>query len=214
MVIKPLTQSMQHWNGDQLCAIDTETTGLDGCWHEVYQVAILPLDSNIEIRKDIRPFYINLKLENPERIDINMKTGMKKRIMEVSSSSFDKIKAMDLLEDWIKKLKLPLTKFGTPKRIIPLGQNYQFDRLFMISWLGAELYESWFSHDYKDTMRAASFLNDYAAWRGEPAPFAKLNLSWLAKTLNVEHDNPHDALQDALVTSKVYQQLLRFGNIL
>ena len=54
--------SMQHWNGNQLCVVDVETTGLDLFWHEIIQLCILPLDSDINPRTDVSPFYINLIL--------------------------------------------------------------------------------------------------------------------------------------------------------
>ena len=60
---------MEHWNGNQICAMDTETTGLDPFWHEIVQIAILPLDSNMEPRQDVLPFYINMIPQCPERVD-------------------------------------------------------------------------------------------------------------------------------------------------
>ena len=59
--------SMIHWNGHQLCAIDTETTGLDPNYNEIIQICILPLDSNIKPRKDVFPFYIEIVPDHPER---------------------------------------------------------------------------------------------------------------------------------------------------
>ena len=63
-----MANSMQHWNGNQVCAIDTETTGLDPLYDEILQLAIIPLDSNFEVRKDVMPLEIFMKPEYPERI--------------------------------------------------------------------------------------------------------------------------------------------------
>jgi DNA polymerase III epsilon subunit-like protein len=205
--------SMQHWNGNQLCVIDTETTGLDPFWHEVIQICILPLDSNIEPRKDIIPFYINLKPDHPERASNNAFKKNKLNLLNLIETGFDRIAAIDMLDDWINKLKLPVTRYGKLKQIIPLGQNYQFDKTMLIKWLGYDLYEQYFHYHYKDTMITANFLNDYAAMHAEKVPFSKIGLQWLCSKLNVNSERAHDALSDCIATAEVYKQLLKKGVI-
>ena len=56
---------MKHWNGHQLCAIDTETTGLEAGYHEIVEIAIIPLDSEIKPRTDVLPFNIFIKPDFP-----------------------------------------------------------------------------------------------------------------------------------------------------
>lgn len=200
---------MQHWNGSQMCSIDTETTGLKSHWHEIVQIAILPLDSNLEPRQDVLPFYINMIPNHPERID---RTAVKvNKLVNMSKTGHDSEKAKDLLRDWISKLGLPCTKYGTPKRLIPLGQNYTFDRGFIMAWLGLDEYNEFFSHTYADTMITATYLNDRAAMHGEKVPFSKINLAYLASTLKIPHERGHDALQDTIVTAKVYKRMLQEG---
>ena len=205
--------SMQHWNGNLLCAIDTETTGLDPYWHEILQICILPLDSNIEPRKDIMPFYINLIPENPERAEKEALRKNRLNLVELMKTGFDKIKAIDMLEDWISKLGLSMTKYGNSKNIIPLGQNYAFDRAFMMGWLGVDLYNQYFHYHYRDTMIMANCLNDKAAMHAEKVPFSKTGLQYLCSTLKIKTENAHDSLSDCIATAKVYKQLVSGGLI-
>lgn len=208
-----MARSMQHWNGHLLCAIDTETSGLDPFWHEILQICILPLDSNIEPLQDVMPFYLNLKPEFPERADSEAlkKNGLK--LTDLALRGVDKIVAIDLLEGWVKKLNLPCTKYGTPKQIMPLGQNYAFDRAFIMRWLGCDLYNQYFNYHHHDTMVTAHYLNDQAAYHADKVPFSKTNLAWLCKALNVESERAHDALSDCLAVAGVYKKLLMRGLI-
>jgi len=208
-----MSNSMQHWNGHQLCAIDTETTGLDMFWHEMVQICILPLDANIKPRKDVNPFYINLIPDHPERAQ---KEAMRKNKLDLANlvnKGFDRIAAIDMLTHWIDQLNLPVTAYGTPKKIIPLGHNFSFDRGFMMKWLGRDLYDELFHYHYRDTMISANWLNDHAAMRAEQVPFSKTGLQWLCSKLNIESERAHDSLSDCVSTSKVYTQLLAMGTI-
>lgn len=206
-----MANSMEHWNGHQICAIDTETTGLDHKWHEMIQIAILPLDSNLEPRKDVIPFFIEVKPDYPERATPEALSVNRIDFAKIVSRGFDKEKAKDLLREWIPKLKLPYTKWGTPKKIMPLGQNYPFDMGFIKAWLGHEMYEEFFDYHYRDTCVAASFLNDKAAMHAERVPYSKVGLAWLAKQHGIVIDRAHDALQDCVATAKVYRAMLQGG---
>jgi DNA polymerase III epsilon subunit-like protein len=208
-----MANSMQHWNGNQLCAMDIETTGLDPFWHEAVQICILPLDSNIQIRKDLSPFYINLKPDYPERATKEALRKNKLDLVNLIDTGFDRIAAIDMLDDWIKKLNLPVTKYGNPKQIIPLGQNYTFDQIFIIKWLGQELYNQYFHYYYRDTMISANWLNDCAAFHAETVPFSKTGLQWLCNKLNIKSERTHDALSDCISCAAVYKQLISKGVI-
>lgn len=210
-----MPKSMVHWNANQLCAIDTETTGLDSHRDEILQIAIVPLDSNIEVRKDVLPFCIYMKPDHPENITEEALKINKLKIEKIMDTGFDKDTALQLLEEWIAKLELPYAKYGSrPKRIIPLGQNYAFDKGFIQEWLGVNQYNEWFDYHYVDTMITANYLNDRAAVRAEKVPFPKVGLAYLANVLKIPHERAHDALQDALVCSQCYRQMLHMGGLL
>ncbi len=203
--------SMQHWNGNQLCAIDVETTGLDSAYHEIVQICILPLDSNIEPRKDILPFFVELQPWYPERADEDALKKNKLTLADLMLKGFDKDKAIDLLSEWIEKLDLPYTEGGFRKQIVPLGQNYAFDLRFIQSWIGLTMYNELFNYHFKDTMIAAGYLNDRAAMHEEKVPFSKVNLTWLCSTYKIENPRAHNALNDCVACAKVYKRMLQIG---
>jgi DNA polymerase III epsilon subunit-like protein len=206
-----MANAMIHWNGNQMCVIDTETTGLEAGWHDLIQICILPLDSNLLPRKDVMPFYLEMIPEHPERADPKAMSINRLDFAIIGQRGHHPDKARDLLEHWIAKLGLPQTRYGNSKKILPLGQNYSFDVGFMKAWLGTETYNDWFHYAYRDTKVAAAFLNDRAGMHAEKVPFAKTSLGSMAKKLNVRHEKAHDALSDCMATAGIYRQMLREG---
>lgn len=204
---------MQHLNGKKICVIDTETTGLDPRFNDIWQICILALDHTLRPDKSVMPFYILIKPDSVDYIDweIPVFAKNKGKIAEAVARGHDKFAAVDLLAEWIKKLGLPVTKYGTPKKIEPLGQNYAFDKAFIEQWLGIEQYQEWFDYHYRDTMQTALYLNDRASFHAEKVPFSKVNLKWLAKELGVALDGHHDALADCVATAEVYRKLCNRG---
>lgn len=203
--------SSEHWYGSQLCAIDTETTGLDAHFHEIMQICILPLTSTIEPRKDVLPFFIEMKPDCPERIDPEALKVNKIDLHNIMMKGFDHEKAKDMLREWIGKLGLPVSKYGTPCKIIPLGQNFAFDRDFMIRWLGIEQYNEFFDYHFRDTMTTANYLNDRANSHGERAPYKRVSLTNLATTHYIEYETKHNALSDCLCCAAVYRKMIQQG---
>lgn len=206
-----MSKAMIHWNGNQLCAIDTETTGLRADYHDLIQICVLPLDSNIQPRKDVYPFYIEMIPYHPERADPKAMEINRLDFAKIAQRGLDPDKAKDVFEEWIGKLGLPETKFGKSKRILPLGQNYPFDMGFIKAWLGNETYNEFFDYSYRDTKVAAAFMNDRAAMHAEKVPYSKTSLGWLANQHNVQHDRAHDALADCLTTAEVYRRMCQQG---
>ena len=203
---------MQHWNGCQCCAIDCETGGLDSCFHEILQLCILPLDSNFEPRKDVLPFYIHFKPDYPNQVDPAALKINKLNLAKLINEGLDKEQAKDLLEAWIKKLGLPMNRSGYNRcKIVPLGQNYAFDKGFIIQWLGQDLYDEWFHYHFRDTMTTALFQNDRAAMHAESVPFPKVNLGYLCSQLKIKLDRGHDSLADCLATAAVYRKMISEG---
>ena len=158
------------------------------------------------------PFYIEIVPDHPERADPKAMQINKMNFAIIGQRGHHPDKARDLLEEWIeKKLKPGFTKFGNPKKILPLGQNYPFDMSFMKAWLGNETYNDLFHYSYRDTKVVANFLNDRAGMHVEKVPFAKTSLGSMAKKLDVELVNAHDALADCQATAEIYRRLLQQG---
>jgi len=205
-------KAMQHWNFNFLCAIDCETTGLDPEIHELIQIAILPLDSEIK-PINVMPFYIVLKPDCPELIDPKA-MKINKLTKAINTYGLDREKAKDLLGEWVVKLGMGVNKFGTAKTITPLGHNYAFDKAFMIKWLGVGLYNEYFHPHYRDTLTVASFIDDYTAWRAEDVPFGKKDLTWVADKVGYKRKGAHDALQDCVTTANAYRLMLQKGHLI
>lgn len=206
-----MARCMDHWNGNMLCCIDIETTGLDPELHEIVQLCVLPLDSNIQPIQDIMPFYINIAPENPHTADYKAMHINKIDLVEITTRGFNTEKAKDLFYEWFDNLGLPYTKWGNRARIIPLGQNYAFDMSFIKRWLGPVGYDDVFHPQYRDTMLAATYLNDRAAMHANRVPYSKVNLTWLASAYYIEYSRKHDALSDCMTTAQVYRKMVQEG---
>ena len=206
-----MAMSMVHWNGHQLAAVDIETTGLVPGWHEIIQICILPLDSNILPRKDVLPFHVLLKPENPERADKAAMRVNKLDMYKVCQQGFDPECAKDLFEKWFAKLKLPTNQYAKSKRLIVLGKNLGFDIPFLKIWLGADYYDDYFDGSVIDVASVVRYINDRDAFHSNQISFPKLTLGSIAARLNLKVERQHDALQDCLITASVYQRLCRQG---
>jgi len=113
---------------------------------------------------------------------------------------------MELFDEWFNRLELPIT-VQQSKKIMPLWSNGTFDKAMLKSWLGEELYNTYFYFHERDTQIIALYLNDRFAQHGEDVPFPKVGLSYLANCFGVPTHNAHDALADCLTTAEVYKKL-------
>lgn len=200
---------MVHLNGNLLAVMDTETTGLVAGFHDVIQVCVMLLDSNIEPLtsyrgQDVLPFYMDLQPKRPENADARALQVNKLDLAQTIQHGIEPFQAADLFEEWFEKLGLP---FG--KKLCPLGANVPFDRSFMIDWLGNETYNQFFDYHIRDIQAVANFLNDRSAFQGRQAPFPKVNVAYLASQLKIDHSKSHDAMQDCLVEARIYKRMLQ-----
>ncbi len=201
-----MARSSKYLFGNLMCAVDVETTGLVAGYNDIWQVCVLPLTSDCTPAKDCMPFYMNMKVRYPDHIEPKAIKLSKTKFAISQQSAIDPWSCADLFDEWFQKLKLP---FG--KKIVPLAQNWPFDRAFIQEWLGIETFDQFFSPHYRDTMAAAIFLTDIADLKQEPQFFMKFNLGTLCARLGVTNQCAHDALQDCLATAEVYHRLLRWA---
>lgn len=194
---------MKHLNGHLLCAIDCETTGLKAGYHDIVQICILPLDSQLKPSTKILPFYMDLSPKFPERAEPEALRVNKLDLTNLINNGMEPYKAADLFEEWFERLKLPFRK-----KIAPLGHNYTFDRAFLLAWLGDETYNDFFDYHIRDTATSALFCNDYCDFHNEKYPFPKFSLTYLASQLKVEHGGAHDSLNDCRITAEVYRRMM------
>jgi DNA polymerase III epsilon subunit-like protein len=199
-----MARSLVHLNGNLLCAVDTETTGLDPEVHDIVQIAVLPLDSEIRPLEGILPFNMHLKPKRPQNADPKALKINRLNLVELIERGMEPDRGADIFMEWFEKLNL-----GYNKRIAPLGHNYPFDRGFIHGWLGPKNYEFAFDYHVRDSVSAALFLNDRAAFHAEAAPYPKVNLKYLCSQLGVENQGAHDALQDCLATAECYRRMMQ-----
>jgi DNA polymerase III epsilon subunit-like protein len=171
-------------------------------------MVLLPLDNNLEGRKDLPPFDIRMRPNYIDRIDLDSLRITRQRLNEILDTGIDPEKGVELFQYWFQSLKLPLNK-----RIMPLGYNISlFDLPFIKHWLeeGGASYDEHFSYVVRDAMQVCTFLNDVSDFHVEQTPFNKLRLSTVAGKLGIEvfQDATHDPLYDAYIAKEVYKKLL------
>ena len=196
-------ESMIGLGGGILAAVDLETTGLKPYYHEVIQVAVVPLDTELQQRQDIKPFYQYICPQHWERAQAGaFATNKVPRGVLEASPNAERI--ADELRKWFDGLNMPLGM-----RLTPLAHNWAFESAFLTAWLGQEEKEAIFDSRARDTMTFGAGLCDRYEMKGEPRPFDKLNLATLCRKLKVTNQTPHNALSDALAEAECYQRLLR-----
>jgi len=202
------TATLSPWTlqGSQLIALDTETTGLDPAIHEIFQIAIVPLDYNFLPREDVSPFVMSMRIESPETVDYAAmkKIGVSREKLQLHTSmGIDQMTGVDIMLEWIETLKLP-----PMRRMCPIAQNWPHDRQFLLAWLGKELFDTLFHPQYRDLIPAAQLINDLNYTVGSNVPFREANLSALCRYFEIERAVKHDALNDAVATAEIYRRML------
>lgn len=190
--------------GHVLTAVDVETTGTEPGYHEIIQVACVPLDQNYEPSKKYRPFYLDgIAPKHPDRQSFDAKSKTHLDAKKLAEECVSQERAADLMDEWFFNLALP-----SGKRLVPLAHNWGFERTMMIDWLGVDTFGAIWDGRARDSMQAVAFINDMHYWQGLSDPFTEMSLPYVCKRMNIPLDNAHNALADAIATAKVYKSLL------
>jgi len=199
--------SLLNLDGHMLAAVDVETTGRVAGYHEVIQIAVVPLSSAIEPLPDVHPFYMNIAPEYPERVEQSASMVHGLSIEELMLNCPDGWKVADLFDDWFQSLDLPFDK-----RLVPLAHNWGFERGFLTHWLGIESLNQFFHFHPRDSMLFALSINDAANFHGFSTPFPYVGLKAMCKKFGIQIDQAHDALSDSIAEAKLYKALIQsFG---
>jgi DNA polymerase III epsilon subunit-like protein len=198
--------TMVNCNGNPIAAVDLETSGLRPGYHEIIQIAILPLDS--ELNPMLEPFYTTVKPEHPDRWE--KASGYVHRIdkNELMLHAPDAGRVQDLLIEWFNNLDLPFAR-----KLTPLAHNWAFESAFLGAWLGPERVDEIFHCHSRDSMHVGITMNDRAIFRGEEVPFNRVSLQSMCRRMGIENPNPHDALNDAMVEATLYRRLIQLDMI-
>jgi DNA polymerase III alpha subunit (gram-positive type) len=194
---------MKHLDGNIICVVDCETTGLNPEINDIWQFCCIPLDWNLNVDTKYMPFEIKMQPLNKECID--RKAVSKKLEIELMLTGMNPFTAADVFDEWYHRLPL-----GHKKRIMPLAHNWIFDRAFMCKWLGNEGFDYYFDPRYRDTMAIAAYINDICDFQGQQRMFGNYRLHHMCTTLDIEFDNmaAHNAAYDCYKTAEIYKRLL------
>jgi len=192
-----------HLSGNVMAAVDYETSGRRPGFHEIIQIAIVPLNSDLRPSEVISPFYTTVKPDFPERWEdsANWVHGLDKN--ELILHAPEKGRVQDRLMEWFQRIDLP---FG--KVLVPLAHNAPFESSFTKPFLGVERMDQIFHSHWRDSMGLAVSMNDRAAFAGEPIPFNKVSLGSLCRKLGIVNPRPHDAYYDSIAEAELYRALL------
>jgi len=192
---------MKHFNGHMPAVIDVETTGEKAGFHDLIQVAVVPLDDNLEVSKTHRHFEMNIRPKygniNPEATEVH-----KLDMIEIMKKGVDPDDSIVFFSQWYDRLDLPMNR-----RLFPIASNFVFDNSFMVDWLGQEMYNERFHFHYRDTQAVALYMNDRAGEMNEHYPFSAVGLPDLANHFGIENLHSHDALQDSITTAQTYKKM-------
>ncbi len=174
-------------------AIDLETTGLAPGWHEVLEIAIVPLTTDFTIDTNVTEFSCRIRAEHPERAEqaalatnhLNPAEG--KPLQEVEA---------DLIR-WAEENGI--------NSITPIAHNLAFDMAFMKATFPE--FSRIFTHHGRDSMRLALSLNDVLRMQDGEERFPSVSLHSLKLALDIDGDVQHSALEDAQDTAHVYRKL-------
>jgi DNA polymerase III epsilon subunit-like protein len=199
-------KGFEHLNGNIICAIDVETTGLDPKKHEIVEIAIVALDHKLERMKGVLPFHHYLKpIRRPENIDEDAMRVNKIDLAWLKLNGSDPWLVQDLLDRWFQELNL-----APGRKIMPLGMNWPFDRGFIQDWLGPASMDSIFNTLYRDLEGFALFMNDRSDFHAIKCPFTRYKLRDMARFLGVTQEKAHTAIEDALVLAECYKRLMTY----
>jgi len=192
-----------HLNGNLLAAVDVETSGTDSGWHEIVQIAVVPLDNDIRPLAGVNPFYTTLRPLYPERADQRSMKVHRLSLVELLEHAPDPGRVADLFLEWFQALDLPANK-----SLVPLAHNWPFEAGFLRAWLGHKTFEEVFFGHARDAMTLALAMNDRAAFAGRPQPFPAVGLRAIGTRFGIANEKQHDALCDCLTEAEVYRAML------
>jgi len=195
----------EHLIGNIMTAVDIETTGKVAGYHEIVQIAIVPLDEDYNPLPHVLPFYTNIKPKHPDRMGREAQDVHGLDITELQQTAPSQEKAADMFFDWYDNLNIPLYH-----HIVPLAHNWPFEFSFIQQWLGYETMNNMFHGMARDSIRLALSINDWCHLHGEKMPFKHVSLSYLCDFFKIERiGTAHDALSDALACATLYRTLLQ-----
>ena len=202
--------------------MDTETGGLTPGWHEVLEIAIVPLTDLYQPHPEIPAFHTTVRPEYPERVDLGALIANGR----VRKDSPDKAVAM--AEAMEKIMEYPTRKetvvafvkwyndYAKPEKLGWLCHNGNFDIPFLEHWflpshINGLGFRDFLNYQGRDTQRIAMWMQDNAKVRGVRLPLPGVSLTKITSFYGINHTEAHTALGDALATAEVYRRFCGIG---
>jgi hypothetical protein len=196
--------TLWNWNGHLLCAIDIFTNGPDMKLHDLIEISILPLDSEIKpIGSGMIPFSPILRPKRSDKYLDSLQPNLRTKTAEAMVIGIDPYDAADLLDKWFEDLGL-----ASNKRIIPLAYNWPAIRPYIVDWITQKNFDAIFDYRYRDILTATLFCNDRADMKVEQIPYPKVDLQYLASQSKIERRSQWDTIADCAIIAEIYRRCL------
>lgn len=214
---------MKHHNDNLLVSIDVETSGLLPGYHEILQIAAVPLGDDYRWNRHLNYFNHIMRPDFVERVDPDAVKTLRRHdtsldydevvvskaaIARFCTEGLEQSKCADMFVSWFEKLRLK-----PKKRLLPVGHNLQFDMAFIKAWLGQDSFDYIFDPRWRDTMCISLFWNDVDAFRGDRCTFKDAKLSSVCTSMKVENMMAHNAFDDCIATAECYANMVKQFNM-
>ncbi|HPT70870.1 MAG TPA: 3'-5' exonuclease [Candidatus Cloacimonadota bacterium] len=176
-----------------VCAIDTETSGLDPRLHEVLSLCIMPVNDKFE---DLG-LTLNLRIRANNPVDAKA-IAINKLDPTVGIA---KSEAWKTIREWRRKNLIT--------KIVPLGHNISFDLMFLKTLMPNPTdFQDIFHYRFKDSMIMAQIINDVHFARKSVKFFNAVGLEKVSERLGIQNMVAHSAESDARTSLLCYKKML------
>jgi hypothetical protein len=204
--------TMIHLNGNLMCAVAYLATGDNVETDELFEIALIPLNSSVKrssrynwFEGVIRPEFVRDPTEIVGRGSQRRRTRYKLALeygLPIGA-------VQDQLYAWYDKLGLK-----DSKRVAPVTHDYwQFER-FVRPWMGPTNYDQTFDPtEVRDLRTIARCFNDLAGFRVDQYPHPNTLLFRISSAMKVDRSHYEgSALNRAAVIGDTYEAMLRNMN--
>ncbi len=208
-----MSRTMSHCNGSLMVGIGLRTNGPDHNEHQIFQVAFAPLDSDLNINKDYVPLLLKIRPDNPGHFDkaFIKKLGIPLELYyDCCETGVDQNAASLLIESWVERV-ITYTKFGIPRKIIPISVDYSNTKIFMENLLMKIVYDELFHHDFRDPRLVALYINDKQAFHAEKAPYGDTRIQLISSKHNMAMGREYNLMNRTLNSVRLYKDMCQKG---
>jgi len=201
--------TLQHLNNSVMVAVDIQTTGPYAGFHDLVEIAIIPLDAQLRMSKLTIPFTTLIKPKRKENIDPGERNekGYAKmnQIVKAQLDGMEAYQAVDALRAWF-------LKFGFKKpwtRLFPLGFEWTWQRDFLIDWLGRLTFDEIFDWRYRDLIPTCLHSLDRCDFNIEKKKYWQISMRYICRYLNIERTSPYDCMNEANCVAACYREMMK-----